>query len=342
MASKLTFKGQLAQELVEKFPETAKKNKSSLARILYRENIEVYKDFEEARIFIRRICGSAGDKERGARGRATGQVLEKPVVDYNPYRLPVSHAEDWPAYVIPTNINNVLNLSDIHAPYHDVRAITAAIQYGKEREVNGIILNGDFMDHHTLSKYQTNPKKKKFHEELEIGKELLEKIKNVLPNAMLYFKLGNHDVRYDNYMIVKAPELLGVKQFEYFAMLGLDELRAEGITDKRMIQLGDLNILHGHEFQGAVGQQISPAKGVFDRATEDVIIGHVHKTSVFKKRTLTGKTITCRSTGCLSELHPDFAVINQWNLGFAHHTISGGITTTLNYEIDRHTYKLSL
>ena len=46
-------------------------------------------------------------------------------------------------------------------------------------------------------------------------------------------------------------------------------------------------------------------------------IGHHHQTSEHTETTLDGRTVTCWSTGCLSELHPDYARVNRWNHGFA-------------------------
>ncbi len=50
------------------------------------------------------------------------------------------------------------------------------------------------------------------------------------------------------YMKVKARELLGVKEFELDQLLELKSFNIEYIDGKRLINIGDTTIGHGHEF----------------------------------------------------------------------------------------------
>lgn len=57
---------------------------------------------------------------------------------------------------------------------------------------------------------------------------------------------------YEHYLWMKAGELEGVDEFKLENLL---HSRAKGITvigDKRIIQAGGLNIIHGHEFGQSV------------------------------------------------------------------------------------------
>ena len=86
--------------------------------------------------------------------------------------------------------------------------------------------------------------------------------------------------------------------------------------DKRIIQAGKLNILHGHEFPGGSGG-VNPARSMFLKACDSILVGHFHKTSSHTETTLQGDVITTHSIGHLGEASPLYMPYNKWNHGFA-------------------------
>ncbi len=156
----------------------------------------------------------------------------------------------------------------------------------------------------------------------QAARELLEAIREAFPGCPIYFKIGNHEERYERYLSFKAPELLGCTDFKLENLLRFGEYGVQLITDKRIIKAGKLSIMHGHEFFGG-GAGVNPARGYFMRAKESVMCGHNHQTSEHTEPTLSGDIITAWSTGCLSELHPMYMPVNKWNLGFAFVEIEG-------------------
>jgi hypothetical protein len=181
---------------------------------------------------------------------------------------------------------------------------------------DSVLLNGDTLDCYSLSKYEKDPRKRTFSDELQSARELLEAIRDAFPGCPIYFKIGNHEERYERYLSFKAPELLGCTDFKLENLLRFGEYGVQLITDKRIIKAGKLSIMHGHEFFGG-GAGVNPARGYFMRAKESVMCGHNHQTSEHTEPTLSGDIITAWSTGCLSELHPMYMPVNKWNLGFA-------------------------
>jgi hypothetical protein len=136
-------------------------------------------------------------------------------------------------------------------------------------------------------------------------------------NCKIYYKLGNHEERYQHYLISKAPELFGIPDFKLDKLLNLDRYDVDIIEDKRIIKLGGLNILHGHEFGASVFSPVNPARGYYLRAKASVLCGHNHQTSEHVESNLEGKVVTTWSTGCLCELQPAYMPYNKWNHGFA-------------------------
>jgi hypothetical protein len=177
-------------------------------------------------------------------------------------------------------------------------------------------LNGDTCDFYGLSRWEKDPRKRKFSQELEDTKKFLRSLKEAF-DVPIYFKVGNHEERLESYLRIKAPELLDVNEFQLDILLNFGELGIELITDKTIIKAGNLNIAHGHEFGRSVFSPVNPARGYYMKSKTSTMCGHNHQTSEHTEPDLNGKITTVWSTGCLCELHPMYMPVNKWNHGFA-------------------------
>lgn len=147
--------------------QTARKYRSAnpdmptkkLARIMYDENNLLFKNEESARTTLRYIEGKSG---RGHMLSAVknSEFFKEEARPYNPYKLPDSDETVFEPYEIKGH-KRVLILSDIHAPYHNIDAITAALQHAKKSKPDALLLNGDTIDCHRLSRFIKDPKEKK-------------------------------------------------------------------------------------------------------------------------------------------------------------------------------------
>lgn len=279
-----------------------------LARIMYKENNLLFKDDEDARNILRYIEGKgSGGKVKNI----THKIGERPK---NPYNLPRSDESDYKPYQISGH-KRIAILSDIHVPYHSISAITAAIDYCKKEKPDALLLNGDTIDCHHLSRFTKDPKSRDFKNELDTFRALIDVFKKEL-NCKIYFKIGNHEERYQKFLLEKAHELAGVEEFDFENIL---RARAEGIemiSDKRVMQIGELYGIHGHEYVGGISAPVNPARGLFLKGKTSCFQGHNHQTSEHTEPTMAGKMITTWSIGCLSELHPAYMPLNRWNHGF--------------------------
>jgi predicted phosphodiesterase len=265
---------------------------------------------------------------------AFDDILEELMPDNNPLDLPPSQENDYAAFKIPNNHNNILLLSDIHVPYHNITALTAAIKYGLEHEVNTILLNGDVIDFYAISRFEKDPRKRNFGHEVLMTRQFLTTLRRLFPNAAIYYKCGNHDVRYDHYIMRNAPDLLGMDEFSFESLMHLDKLDITFIPDKQIIHAGKLTILHGHELGASVFSPVNIARGLFLRAKDSALCGHHHQASEHTEPNINGKITTCWSVACLCELHPDYLPINKHHHGFAHITVlDNGDFEVSNYRI---------
>lgn len=329
--AKPSKKGQKVLEYLRTHKENrGKLSKKGLSRKIQKENPDLFEQTENGlegvRKMVRYYTGQMGAHAKNtAIGGGNFIDWDAPINDKNDLDLPSSDEERLLPYHLETE--NLLILSDIHAPYHNEQALEAALKYGLENEVDSILLNGDIVDMYTISKYEKDPRKRSFKEELETAKDLLSAIRDLFPDAEIVFKTGNHEERYEKFMKVKAKELLDVSQFQLDVLLELGKFNIKYVTDKRVIRYGNLEIFHGHEV-GVSSQH--PALNLFRKSYTNSLAGHVHRADQMRRKKSTGEFIQTWTTGCLCEMHPEYAPYNQWVHGFAHVRRRGDKTNVYN------------
>jgi predicted phosphodiesterase len=284
-----------------------------LARIMYEDNKLLFKNVDSARGSLRYIEGKQGDEKRKKVANSPF-VLAEPR-PYNPYNLPESEEQNYEPYEIK-GFSRIGILSDIHVPYHNIPALTAAIEYLKKEKVDALLLNGDTIDCHTISNFDKDPKKRNFAQELDAFEQLFDVLKKQL-NCKIFFKLGNHEIRYERFLIQKANELIGVKEFEFENIIKARANGIEIIGDKTVMKLNKLNGIHGHEYKGGISAPVNIARGLYLRGKVSAFQGHNHSTSEHTETDMDGEITTTWSIGCLSELHPSYMPLNKWNHGCA-------------------------
>lgn len=314
MAQKISERTRIVLDYLQNFPNTSKR---TLAEKIYSANKLLFNNSEDARALINRLTGSKGKSE-----------LSRKKVEHvtnfsgdNPFGLPATEAKPFEPYILPKANNNILFLSDIHLPYHDIHALTLALNYGKEKDVNTIYLNGDIMDCYKASFHEQDPKKRDMSYEFDVCRQFLDLLVKEFPHAKIFFKQGNHEARWERFLRVKAPIVLDMEEFRIEVLLKLREKGIEWIPNSQLVKAGKLNMIHGNEYKGGGG--INVARTLWLRAGDNVIAGDKHKTQTGLKTNIDKKIVGTWSVGCLCELNPDYLVFNEWNLGFAHIEIFG-------------------
>jgi predicted phosphodiesterase len=299
-------KKDICRSYIKKFPNFPN---AKLSRIILKENPLMFDNVENIRTMIRSITGNLGQNKH-----KKDAEFHAPPKTSNPYKLPESDETDFKPYVIKAT--RVLVMSDIHIPYHSISALTAVFDYTKNMNIDAVLLNGDVLDFFGLSRYCKDPKKRNFSAELKAFEEFMN-ILNDIYKCKIYFKLGNHEERYNHFLWMKAGEIADVEEFKLEEILKKRAKDVSIISDKRIIRLGHLNVLHGHEFSGGVFSPVNIARGLFLKAKASAMQGHNHQTSEHSESNLEGKLTTTFSLGCLCELNPEYMPINKWNHGFA-------------------------
>lgn len=306
----MTIKGEIVTELLKRFPKAPI---LTLGKKAYKENPKVFKDIEDARSTVRYHVGQ-NKNQQGKYGVSDKSHVREKEYNYNPFNLPESYADPFELFHIKDR--KTIVLADPHFPYQDNFAITTALNYGKDRQPNCIFLNGDVIDFAPISKHEKDWRQRSVAQEFEAVRAFLLSLRRSFPRTRIVYKLGNHDERWEKWLTVKAPELLDCKDFELEILLRFGEYGVEVVKDKRIVMVGNLPVLHGHELQGGGG--INPGRATFLKTHSTALIAHVHKRSTNEAKTLLGEHIQTQSMGCLCGLYPKYMRINQWTHGLAY------------------------
>lgn len=297
-------------DYLEKHPDMAT---STLARLIYKNHSLDFKNVEVVRGSIRIIRGEHS-QAKGIKKFVRTEEEKKSSMGWR--KLPESDYKEQEPYIMPKGNNRILILSDIHLPYHDIDALSIVLEWGYENKPNAIILNGDTMDMYQASRFIKDRRLRDLAGEIDITRDFLRQLRDEF-DCPIYFKIGNHEARWENYLKTVAPELLGISDFELKSILRFGELGVIEIKDKQIIKAGNLNIMHGHEFGQSVFSPVNVARGLYVRAKANAIIGHHHATSEHSEKDLQGNVVTTWSMGSLCGLSPEYMPYNKWNHGFA-------------------------
>jgi predicted phosphodiesterase len=311
---KTKIQGKIVCGYLERFPKTATK---TLADLIYKENEEVFATPETTRSTVRYYRGNKGKKQRELlKDRRFVRENGSPFDTFKKLPEGLVTLEDWGTIKI-SGTHTVLILSDVHIPFHSKKNLEIALKKGIHYDVDMIILNGDIADHYSQSHWEKDPRRRNFPEEIKTVKLYLEWLRETFPKARILFKMGNHEERYERYMLVKAPDLLGIPEFEFANVFGLQKLNIELISDKKPIKLNELFIIHGHEYGNSFFNPVNPARGLYLRAKTNAICGHYHQASSHSENDLDEKITGTWSMGHLGDPHPKYRPLNKWNFGFA-------------------------
>ena len=285
----------------------------TLAKKIYKENPECFTKLETVRTSIRLQRGVSGNTKQRTRAKLKGQR----VLVNERMELPKARQTERQPYILPRSQNKVLIISDLHIPFFDEVALKLALDFGKKNKIDTILLNGDIIDFMSVSRFMTNPKDRDIVSEINDTKQVLKYIRKMFPKALIIFKTGNHELRLEHYMLLKAPELFDLDFWKIEDLFNFAELRIHLVKSLDYVLLGKLKVVHGHEYRGGFIAPVNPARGLFLRTKESALQSHVHRTSEHTEKTIGGTLIGCWSIGCLCELQPDYNPYNNYNLGFA-------------------------
>lgn len=299
----------LISEALTKYPQASLR---TLARILHGEFPQEFPSIEIARSALRYRAGQQGDSSGSTPKlkRKSGKAGTKTLA------IPPGQTQSRAALKFPKP-GSWLLISDFHVPYHNEKALEAAIKHAVDQKIQNVAIDGDAIDFYKLSTWSQDPRYRDPHEELKILNEVLLYIAHHFKGLKVY-KSGNHEERYERYLFQRAPAMVGIEDFELPKILKLKDMDWQWVHGRQRFELGNLSVLHGHELPRGLTDPVNIGRGVWLRVRESAIVGHWHRTSMHMENAgIHKKLFTCYSLGCLCDLSPEYATINSWNHGFA-------------------------
>lgn len=301
-------------EVVKPYIERNKATPSrTLAKLIVSENPNIG-TVEDVRRIIRYYRGAMGTPNRlkNTTGRQPWQ-LRRPGDNYI-CEPPVSLRDPSP-YIMPGAW--VFVLCDIHFPFHDKVALEAAIKHARRYKIDAVLLNGDINDHYTESHFIRKCRPDLIQTTVDTVDEFLGYLRGKWKHAEIVWKAGNHEERMFNSLANRLPEQAESLRNHTFEAAGVLEHRVAVVGDKRDIYCGHLTILHGHEYRTGMATPVSPARTMGLKAGDQTLVGHWHRTSQWRSRTIRNNHPASWSVGCLCDLNPEYSPHNDWNHGFA-------------------------
>jgi predicted phosphodiesterase len=213
-------------------------------------------------------------------------------------------------------------MGDHHIPYHSPDAIRAAVDDARRFGATGVLLNGDVLDFYALSNHYREPDKGRVKDEIERGREFLRWLRSQFPGAAIQWKYGNHDERLRRYLAERAPELFDLDDLQLDRLMRAADVGVGVVGDKRVVMLGKLAVVHGHEYRGGGGVQ--PSRWLYLRTGDSTLTNHFHRTDHYTFRTVTDREVGMWSVGCLCHMKPAYMPLNQWSQGWALVEVSAG------------------
>lgn len=187
-------------------------------------------------------------------------------------------------------------LGDQQAPFQDPGLHKCTLQFLSVHQPREMISLGDSYDFPDISRHPLDPiNNAKVNECLQSGYDMFRGYVDASPNTRIRKLLGNHDERFDQYLINKnSTALLGVSRpatdtepaqpvLDLSHVGRLDELGVEVVRPNGGYQLGQIRISdklavrHGWIAKKGAG---ASALATLDHLGHSVIVGHTHRQSV--------------------------------------------------------------
>lgn len=299
-----------------------------LAKIMHEETGGLFKNIEDARVFLRKIEGKIG---AGDRTKITHPAPNRLI---NPYKIPEPDSDDLEPYKLPLAFNDFIFASDFHVPNHRKEPIEAMLEYAKQNNIRQLIIGGDLLDNTPFTRWLHEPVNP--HDVprwFDMAKELLMLLKQHFDE--IYFIEGNHDFWFKRYLMEKAEMLFHDKYFRLEERLGLNDIGIKFIDQRYLVKAGKLNIHHGHlTFRGG-GGYANAARMLYMKTKSSMLCGHVHVESSHTEPDIDDKIATAFTVGCMCTLRPEYQPFGGKAChGFAHVKVGkGGTFSVKNYRI---------
>jgi predicted phosphodiesterase len=208
----------------------------------------------------------------------------------------------------------VLFVPDIHAPYHDIKAVKAMISFARWWKPDYVYFLGDVVDFYAISSFSKDPQRVlELQHEVDEAKKILKLICEATPNAKKYFIRGNHEARMQKFLWTRAAELSSLRSLQVETLLGFDELGITYYKDGRTKFRGTI-LKHGDIVRKFC---CYTAKGEFENTGVSGVSAHTHRLGIYSMTNEAGDFVWMEC-GHLCDTKQEYldGKVPNWQQGF--------------------------
>lgn len=188
---------------------------------------------------------------------------------------------------------------DVHAPYHNERAVGLLCEVLADRQPNMLINLGDMFDFYALAAYRRDPSRaQRLVDEMADALPVLVDIMECAGGAELHYAMGNHEDRLDRYIMDNAPALHGLQELTVNQLADLEENGWKITPYKDYDEIGKVCYTHDLGFSGP-----DMAKRAVIRAGHSVCVGHGHGMGSFFAGDIRGQPRVGWANGWLGDVN---------------------------------------
>lgn len=205
-------------------------------------------------------------------------------------------------------------ISDTHSPFEDKASVSCSLDFIRDIQPTTVVFNGDIGDWYAASRHRRDPARKlQLQDEIDSQNALLWRYREVAPNANFIYNLGNHEDRWNNFLI-DNPEFKGLRCLDFEKLLGLEEIGFAFVNNYGdPWKLGDAIVIHGYK---ALKNSGYTAHAYIEEWGVSGVSGHTHRSAKVRMR-FYDKEVCWVEGGCLCELDPEYGDgLADWQHGF--------------------------
>lgn len=192
--------------------------------------------------------------------------------------------------------------TDHHIPFHSKRNLGAVMNCFADSNLKALYLGGDVAD--TYWCHGHGAKHPNVHAGFEVEKQAvckyLDEIDQCFSDIPKHFIEGNHETRFERWIVNNAPQLFGVTQMK--SILEFERRKNWHYYDfnpRQLVRIQDTNLYAKHAPPGSSAAQI------MNKSSCNLIFGHIHRYISDQKITGDRKLLRIFSPGWLGDIRFD-------------------------------------
>lgn len=189
-------------------------------------------------------------------------------------------------------------LTDPHIPFHSPRALAAAMNCLADSKLKALFLGGDIFDMYWANGH--GPKDPRVFSTLERECDevnlFLDQIDKTWKNIPKRFIEGNHETRFERFVIEKAPALFGITDLKLLIKMNQrPNWTYHSFDTHQLVKIDGIDLYAKHAPKGSSGAQI------MNHNACNLLFGHVHRRIQETKVAGDGRIYRIMSPGWLGE-----------------------------------------